>query len=142
MVIRRAVILVEVIVGVVILGVALSVLIGVLSRSIAAQDDGERLATAAMLIDEQLNMVLARGPDEYTARYGAEGTCDAPFTAYRWKLDIQSQAAGLPYAVKATILWEAGGRERSASVSTLIAPRLGEDPDPVRQPDQVVERLQ
>jgi hypothetical protein len=42
--------------------------------------------------------------------------------------------------VRATVAWDAGGVERSESVETLIAPRVGEDTDPIRQPDQVTER--
>lgn len=138
---RAGVVLVDVIVGTVILGVALAVLIGILGRSLAAQGDGEHLQTAAMLIDEQMNLVLARGPDNYGSRYETEGFCDPPFGAYRYQLNVKPQTPGRPYAVKATVMWASGGRERSASVSTLIAPRLGDDPDPIRTLDTPVERL-
>lgn len=139
---RRGVALVDVIVATVILGIALGVLLNILGRSIDAQSTGEKLQTAAALLDEQLNLVLMRGPDNYASRYPTDGTCDAPFTDYRYKLTIHAAGGGQPYEVTAAVLWTVGGRERSVEATTLIAPRLGDDPDPVRTPDAVVERVQ
>jgi hypothetical protein len=93
-----------------------------------------------MLLDEQLNLVMARGPDDYAGRFDAEGVCDEPFQAYRYRLELRGGGGGEPYTVTATISWQAGGRERSESAQTLIAPRLGEEPDPDRRPGQTVER--
>jgi len=138
----RGVALVDVIVATVILGIALGVLLNILGRSIDAQSTGEKLQTAASLLDEQLNLVLMRGPDNYASRYPTEGICDAPFTDYRYKLTIRSASGGQPYEVAASVLWTVGSRERSVEATTLIAPRLGDDPDPVRTPDAVVERVQ
>ena len=135
---RRGSILVDVIVGSVILGLALTAMIGLVGRAISEQNAGEQLQTASMLIDEQLALVLARGPDNYASRYDTQGTCDPPFDQYRYELDIQEQGGSRPYFVKATIFWEAGGKTRSASVETLIAPRPGEVED--RTLDQSVTR--
>ncbi len=126
---RRGSILVDVIVGSVILGLALTAMIGLVGRAISEQTGGEQLQTAAMLIDEQLALVLARGPDNYASRYDTQGTCDPPFDQYRYEVDIQEQGGANPYFVRATVFWEAGGRTRSASVETLIAPRPGEVED-------------
>lgn len=139
---RRAVLLVDVIVGTVIIGVSLAALIGVLGRAITSQSNGEKLQTAAALIDEQLNLVLMRGADNYAGRFAAEGECDVPFQDFRYRVDVGGGSTGAPYQVRATVYWVSGGRERSASASTLIAPRLGEEPDPIRTPDQPVERIQ
>jgi len=137
---RRGVALVEVIVATIILGVALSVLIGLTGRAISSQQAGERLSTVAMLLDEQLNLVLARGPDNYAARFDSVGTCDAPFEAYRYELSLSGGQAGEAYVVVATITWSEGGRLRSESLQTMIAPRLGDEPDPDRRPDEPVLR--
>lgn len=137
---RRAVVLVDVIVGAVILGVALAVMVGILGRSIAAQTQGEQLQTAASLLDEQLNLVLAQGADSYGSRFGLEGTCDPPFQSFRYRLSFNTPPPGRPYEVTATISWVSNGRDASVSATTLIAPRLGDDPDPIRQPDEQVER--
>lgn len=140
--VRRGVLLVDVIVGTVIIGVSLAALIGVLGRAISSQSDGEKMQTAASLIDEQLNLVLMRGADNYAGRYPTEGECDPPFQDFRYQVDVGGGSTGTPYQVRATVFWNSGGRERSASASTLIAPRLGTEPDPIRTPDQPVERIQ
>jgi hypothetical protein len=138
---RRGVVLVDVIVGAVILGVALAVMIGILGRSVSAQAEGEQLEHAADLLDEQLSLVLVRGPDDYASRFPLEGECDPPFQNFRYRLTFNSPPAGRPYEVRAEVSWVSAGRPHVASVATLIAPRLGDEPDPIRQPDAVVERL-
>ena len=66
---RRGVALIDAIIAAVILGVALSAIIGLGNQALNSQRVGEELRTAAMLADEQLNLVLARGP-EYVASPG------------------------------------------------------------------------
>lgn len=137
---RRASVLIDVIVATVVMGVALAVLISMVGRAINSQGQGERLQIAAMLLDEQLNLVLARGPDDYEGGYDVEGACDPPFQAYRYRLDFSGGTGGEPYRVVATVSWAEGGRMRSESVETRIAPRLGDEPDPERRPASPVER--
>lgn len=138
---RRGVLLVDVLVAVVILGVALSVLVGLTSRALRSQREGEQLAVAAMLLDEQLNLVLARGADEYESRFGEmQGRCEEPFQDYRYQLEISGGQSGDPYSVRATVFWMDSGREKSASIDTRIAPRLGDDPDPDRKPQETITR--
>lgn len=137
---RRGVVLVDAIVGTILLGVSLAVMLGMLGRAISSQTQGEELQTAAMLIDEQLNLVLARGPDSYGKQYPLEGPCDAPFSQYRYKLTIDGGQGGDPYRVAAMVSWVSVGRERAVSCETYIAPRLGDDPDPPRRPEETVTR--
>ena len=137
---RRAVILVDVIVGAVLLGVALVVMIRILGTSITAQSRGEQLQTAADLLDEQFNLVLMRGPDNYGSRFGLEGPCDPPFQDYTYRLTFKSPPPGRPYEVTAAISWTSSGVPHTEEATTLIAPHLGDDPDPLRTPDQPVER--
>lgn len=139
---RRGIALVDVIVGTIMLGVVLVVVIGISTSALGAQDEGERLQTVAMLLDEQLNLVVMRGPDQYQSRFGSGGPCDAPFEQYRYTVELSGGSSGDPYAVKATIFWTDRGRERSESVETLVAPRLGDDPDPDRKPGKPIERYQ
>jgi hypothetical protein len=131
---------VDIVVGVVLLGIVVVTLLNLVSRAVSAQAMGEQMQTAAMLIDEQLNLVLARGPDNYASRFPAEGVCEAPFEDYRYRLTFEGGGGGDCYTVRATVFWVSGGLERSETIETLVAPRVGEDTDPVRQPDQVVER--
>jgi hypothetical protein len=135
----RSFLLVDALVAAVMLGASLAIIMGLVSRAAKARADGERLEIAAMLLDEQLQFVLARGPDNYAQRFGLEGNCEAPFADYRYALDIGARS-GEAYAVRATISWTQDGRTRSESIETRIAPRLGDEPDPERRPDETVVR--
>lgn len=136
---RRGVALVDAIVGVIILGVSLSVILSLTGQAISSQRVGEEMQNAAMLADEQLNLVLTRGPDDYAKTYPITGDCDEPFTPFRFKLQIDGQGDAAPYKVRCTITWDSSGRERSISVDTLIASRtLVNQID--RQPVEPVER--
>lgn len=137
---RRGVMLIDAIVAAVLLGVALAVMIGLGGRALTSQTTGEQLQTAAMLIDEQLNLVLARGPDDYASRFPTKGPCDAPFQNFEYQLEFSGGQSGDAYRVIATISWLAGGQIRTESVETMIAPRLGEEPDPERRPGEAVNR--
>ncbi len=141
---RAAFALIDCIVATVLLGIALAVMIGLASNALNSQQTGERMATAAMLADEQLQLVLARGPDGYAQKYSASGTCDAPFTDYSYKLAFSGgQSAGDPHQIKCTISWTASGSERNISIETLIASRIGSeetDPDPIRTPKTGIVR--
>jgi len=137
---RRGVLLVDLVVAAVMLGVALSVMISLTGRALTAQRSGERLQVAAMLLDEQLGLVLGRGPDSYASRFDVEGPCEPPFDGYRYRLDITGGTGGEAYKVVATVAWVAGRGEESVSAETRVAPRLGEDPDPDRRPDVTVVR--
>lgn len=138
---RRAMMLADIIVAVVMLGAALAVMVGMAGRALMAQRSGEQFSVAAMLLDEQLNLVLARGADNYASRFPVEGDCDPPFQSFRYKLEITGGQSGEAYRVIATVYWPAQGRQQSVTVETLIAPRLGDDPDPDRRPKETVDRL-
>ncbi|MCC6660272.1 MAG: hypothetical protein IT437_05245 [Phycisphaerales bacterium] len=136
----RGVILVDAIIGAVILGVALVVIIGLSGRALSSQSRGQELQVAAMLLDEQLGLVTMRGADNYAAAFPAEGSCDAPYQDYRFKLEFSGGTGGGAYRVRATVSWTTGGRPRSETAETLIAPRTEEDP--VRRPETPVSRYQ
>lgn len=137
---RRAVALVDAIVAAVILGVALAVIISLAGRAVAAQGEGQRLATAARLADEQLSLVLARGVDDYAKRFPASGKCEEPFADYSYVLTFVNGAGNEPVTVKVVVSWEGsgGGAGKSLEVSTRIAPRPGDVPD--RVPAEAPER--
>jgi hypothetical protein len=137
---RRGAILVDAIAGTVIVAVALASILSLAGRALVAQGEGERLQTAAALLDEQLQLVLIRGPDNYEGRFPIQGVCEPPFEDFSYELRFSGGTGGDAYHVRATVRWMAGGRERSASVETYIAPRLGDDPDPDRRPAQPVDR--
>lgn len=138
----------DVIVGAILVGVALAVIIGLTGRAIASQKRGQELATAANLADETLQMVLARGPDDYAKRFPLEGACDAPFADYRYKLELSGGTTTVPYHVTVTIAWGGppGAGGQSIKIETLMASRdggldeVGGEVDPIRTPDQPVVR--
>ncbi|CAG1003618.1 hypothetical protein PHYC_03079 [Phycisphaerales bacterium] len=134
--------LVDVLVGVIMLGVAVVVLMGLTGHAVQSQRSGENLQVAAMILDQQLNLVQARGPDDYPSRFDdAEGVGEAPYENFRYKVEISSGAAGEAFKVVATVTWEENGTTRSAVVETRIAPRLGDEPDPDRRPVVQPDRL-
>jgi hypothetical protein len=134
------VILVDAIIGAVLLGAALAAILTIAGRAVRAQGEGQRMATAAALIDEQLNLVLARGPDNYAARFETEGPCDPPLGEYSYEIELSGGQSGDAYDVVVTVRWFYAGRQRWARVATKIAPREGDDPDPERTPADPVER--
>ncbi|MCA9309953.1 MAG: prepilin-type N-terminal cleavage/methylation domain-containing protein [Phycisphaerales bacterium] len=134
--------LIEAIVGSVILALALVSILGLTGQALASQRRGEQLRDAAMLIDEQLNLVLAVGPEDFRRVFDAKGRCPEPFEDYSYEVKITSRGDGNPYQVIATVSWESGGRNQELSVETLVAARLGDDPDPDRLPPTTVTRDQ
>lgn len=137
---RSGTALIDIVVATVLLGICLAAMITIVTRALSSQTDGEQIQTAANLIDEQLNLVLMRGADSYASRYSAEGVCDPPFDSYRYHLDISGGTSGTPYLVRCTVFWPSALGERSAAVETLIAPRLGDNPDPDRTPTETLDR--
>ena len=136
--------LVDVIVGAVILGAALTVVIGLAGQAVTAQLRGQDLATAAMLADEQLNLVLARGPDDYERRFEAQGPCDEPFQDYSYSVEIGGSGEGGPYYASATISWDRAWGTQTLTIRTLVATRIaGEDfeSDPERRPETPIQRV-
>ena len=132
--------LLDAIVAGLVLGLALVGVIGLTGQALAQQRQGERLQEAAMLADERLNLVLAVGPEAYQSLFGVRGRCDAPFDEYSWEIDIDPVSEADPYAVRVEIGWRDAGRRRSIDIETLIARRQGDEPDPERRPDEIVER--
>ena len=142
---RRAVALIDAIVATIILGVALAVIVGLTAQAISSQSQGERMQIGAMLADEQLSLVLARGPDDYAKTFPLTGACDAPFQDYTYDLTIGGGSESEPYQVQATISWKSpSGRDERLSIQTLMAARLGIERDPIRTvPTELTpERLQ
>lgn len=136
---RRAVALVDAIVAVIILGVSLAVILSLTGQAISSQRVGEEMQNAAMLADEQLNLVLTRGPDDYAKSFPVDGDCDEPFQSYHFKLQIDGQGDTAPYKVKCVISWDSAGKPNSVTIDALIASRTVTNQID-RQPAEPVER--
>lgn len=137
---RSGFVLADALVATVVLAGSLAVVLSLAGRALSAQRQGERLQIVAMLLDEQLNLVLMRGPDGYASAYPMNGQCDPPFQDYSYVLSIEGGSGGTAYEVRATVSWVESGRARSETISTLMAPRLGDEPDPERKPTQTILR--
>lgn len=134
--------LIEALAASVVLGLGLVAVMGLTARAISAQTRGETLAKAAMLADERLSLVLACGVEGYGSSFPMRGACEAPFEDFSFEVTIREGTSGDPAFVVAEIFWTRGGEQRSIAVETLIAPRLGDEPDPDRRPDETVERTE
>lgn len=137
---QRGFALVDAIVASVVLALALVGVIGLTTEALSSQQQGEEIATAARLADEQLNLVLALGPEGYASRFPLRAPCEAPFQRYRYELEIGPATLGEAHPVVVTVVWSSGLRERTFIVETRVAPRIGDDPDPERQPDATLGR--
>lgn len=136
---RRGFVLVDGIVAGVLLGVGLTVIIGLTGSALSAQRNGEQLQRAAALADEKLSMVLALGPEGYEADEDMSGEFPEPDDAYRFEVTIEDGRAGDPAYVAVEIAWGERSRDR-LFIETFVAPRTGDNPDPDRDPERQVER--
>ncbi len=130
----------DVLVAGLVLSGALVAVLGIASRSLSAQVRGQQIEQAAMVLDSLLNDVLAIGPLDYLKSGEMSGTVDPPFDEYTYRISIDDTSPDQPFRVTARVWWETAGGEETAEVQALMAQRLGEKPDPERQPTEPVER--
>lgn len=131
--------LLDVLMAGILLGIALSVIIGLSSQALQVQIQGEKMEKAAMLLDELLNEVLAVGVEEYPNLFDSEGERDV-YPGYTYKVEIEEAQLGHPYRITATVWWESSGTTKSEVVQTYIAPRLGDEQMGDRMPENIVDR--
>ena len=137
---RRGVALMDVLVAGLVLSGALVAVLGIASRSLSAQLRGQQIEQAAMVLDSLLNDVLALGPSDYLKSGELSGTVEPPFDEYTYRISIDDTSPDQPFRVTARVWWETAAGEQTAEVQALMARRLGEEPDPERQPTEPVER--
>lgn len=129
--------LVEVLVSGMILAVGMSALLTLASRALSLQARGEHKIIAAALLDEILSSVLTEGPQDFTQLHPTSGPFDPPFEAWEYSIDIDDAIGLSPFAVRATVLGPDGS---TYHCDTLVAPKLGEEPDPERLPFEPIDR--
>ena len=129
--------LIEVIIAGVILALGAASLLSLTSRALQMQRKGEQKIIAASLLDEILSTVLMEGPQDLVQMNSLSGTCDPPFDEWEFRLEIDSAVGTDPFRVLATVLSPDGDEFNCA---TLIAPRLGEEPNPERIPFEPIDR--
>ena len=136
---RRGIALMDAIIGGVILGIGLSVVLSITTRSMATHTDGEKRIVASWLADELLGMVLVEGPDNYPLMYDTAGRFDTPFEQYTFEVDIEDLGRGVPYRVSAYVRWNDRTND-FVRVDTLIALKKGDEEDEIREPYEPVDR--
>ncbi len=127
----RGVALLDVIIAALMLGIGLAVTLSTASMSLRSEVTGERRLTASWLADEALALVLATGPRSYLLREPMEGRFQAPFEDYDWTLEIHRPSDWEAWNVRATVGWQDRAGPMSVSIDTLVAPRQGDEDDPV-----------
>jgi type II secretion system protein I len=129
--------LIEVLIAGVILAIGMTTLLTLTSRAINLQRRGEQKIVAAALLDELLGSVLTEGPQDFIQIQSTSGACEPPFEDWEYTVDIDNAVGSDPYKVLATVI---APDERSYECATLIAPKLGETPDPDRIPPEPIDR--
>ena len=129
--------LVEVMIAGVILAIGMTSLLTLTSRALSMQRRGEQKIIAAALLDEILGSVLTEGPQDFERIQSTSGPCEAPFEDWDFEVDIESAVGSDPFKVLATVIAPNG---TSYECATLIAPKLGEEPDPDRAPIEPIDR--
>ena len=129
--------LLDVVIAGVILAIGLATIFSITSKSLALQRDGEVRVMAAGMLDNLLSEVLLEGPADYPNLHSSSGRGEFPYEEFDFQVRISDPGVGEPYRVLATVTHETG---RSFVCETLIAGKLGEEPDPIRLPQEPIDR--
>ncbi len=129
--------LLDVVIAGVILAIGLATIFSITSKSLKLQRDGEIRVMAAGMLDNILSEVLLEGPADYPDLHSSAGRGDFPYEEFEFRVRISDPGVGEPYLVLATVTHETG---RSFECETLIAGKLGEEPDPIRIPQEPIDR--
>jgi len=138
---RRGVALMDVLIAALLLGVGLAVTLSMASQALRAEQTGEWRLTASWLADEALAMVVAMGPAAYQQSEPMEGRFQPPFDQFDWTLELTRPSEWEAWNATATVSWQDRGGVMSVSIDTLIAPRQGDEDDPMNwKPDEPLDR--
>jgi hypothetical protein len=134
---RRGFALLDVVIAGVILAIGLTTLFSLTAKSLDMQRDGEVRVKAAAMLDDLLSLVLLEGPADFQQLHSVAGRGEAPYEEFEYRVRIDDPGEGEPYRVTATVTHETG---REYTCETLIAAKLGDEPDPIRNPEEPIDR--
>ncbi len=136
---RRGFALMDAIIGGVLLSIGMVAILSVGGQALMLQRRGELDVRAASAMDELLAMVLTEGPVDFEDLHPSSGRFeyDSPYDGFEFSIVISQGGAGIPAHVKLTLKHDTG---RSYSIETRIAEKRGEEPDPVREPPEPIDR--
>ncbi len=104
---RRAFTLIEVLVALVILGVALTALLSAQSGAVRLRSQAEELTLASFLLEARITDIELSGfPDVGTK----EGDFGASYAGYRWQTTVTDTPFPNVREVRLAVLWSAGPR--------------------------------
>jgi len=89
------------------------------------------------MMDNLLSMVLLEGPQDFPDLHSMSGQGEFPYEQFEFRVNIEDPGEGEPYAVAVEVTHLTG---RSYRCETLIAAKLGEEPDPIRYPEEPIDR--
>lgn len=135
---RRGYALIDAIVAGIVLAIGLAAVISLSARALALQRAGEVELIAANLLDELLATVLMEGPTDFREMYDTFGRYGPPFEDYDFAVLLEDRGRGNTFRVTASVRHRPTNADFSAQ--TFIAERGGEDPNPVRQPPEPIDR--
>ena len=135
---RKGFALVDVIIAGVILAIGLTTLFSISMRSLRLQKEGEIQVISANLLDSILGTALTEGPIEYPKLHPTSGRFEPPFADFQFQVLIDDPGEGAAMKVVATVTHDSG---LEYSCATMIAVKTGEEPDPIREPEEEIDRL-
>jgi len=135
---RKGYALVDAIVAGIILAIGLAAIISLSARALALQRQGEVQLVAANLLDELLATVLMEGPTDFREMYDTFGRFGPPFDDYDFAILLEDRGRGSTFRVTASVRHLPTLAEYT--VQTFIAERDGDDPNPIREPPEVIDR--
>ncbi len=129
----------DAVIGGVLLAIGMVAILSVGGQALTLQRRGEIDVRAAAAMDELLSMVLTEGPVDFEDLHPSNGRfeSDSPYEGFEYAIVIAQGGSGIPANVKLTLKHDSG---RSYSIETRIAEKRGEEPDPVREPAEPIDR--
>lgn len=136
---RRGFALMDAIVAGILLAIGMIAVLGVSGHALTMQRRGEIDIRAAAALDELLSLVLTEGPVDFEDLHPTRGKFDAgsPYEDFEYEIDIAPGGAGVPAHIVVSLVHDSG---RAYSIETRIAEKRGEEPDPVREPYEPLDR--
>ena len=137
--VRRGFALMDAVIAGVLLSIGMVAVLGVGGQAMVLQRRGELDVRAAAAMDELLSMVLTEGPVDFEDLHPTSGRFewDSPYDGFEYSINISQGGAGIPAHVALTLTHDSG---RSYTIETRIAEKRGEEPDPLREPNEPIDR--
>ena len=131
--------LMDAVIGGVLLAIGMVAILSVGGQALMLQRRGELDVRAASAMDELLSMILTEGPVDFEDLHPTTGRFeyDSPYDGFEYDSVISQGGAGIPAHIRLNLKHDTG---RSYSIETRIAEKRGDEPDPVREPSEPIDR--